>query len=269
MLYTKLLPTFIFTDEDRPPLHQPISPEEKEEKEHRVFNAAADVLETVYWTNVTHDGQPVTVSHVPSGEEDSFYGDFDHIHDIISNGKSLALMERHPAVYDEYKYTISHVDRRIGMSIFLNCDRPDCGPCASRPPIRNPRGVEIIKNIPTPIPSPDAALRDEHFATYMEARDLPREPPCSHMPSVQRLNLGRCEQGCKYVFASAADKDNHRRKMHPLNGRRGRGRAARGAANGVGNRGGAARGRGRGRGGGGRGRGRGGGGRGRDGRDAQ
>lgn len=142
------LSCFPFSGESRPPINQSISDDEKEVKEHQVFNSAMQKLEDTYWRNVKHDGQPINVSHVPSGDEELVYMDFRKIHSIVSNGKSMAELQRHPEIYEEYQYTMSHVDRRIGMSIYLNCDNPTCDPCAMRTPIRNLDGVAIIKDFP-------------------------------------------------------------------------------------------------------------------------
>ncbi|XP_072180090.1 uncharacterized protein [Diadema setosum] len=65
-----------------------------------------------------------------------------------------------------------------------------------------------------PLPSSSTATPG-HFVTFAEALQAPSVPLCQHMPLFQEKGLGRCNRdGCRYVFTSKKDVNDHRLKFH-------------------------------------------------------
>ena len=194
---------------ERPPCHQSgLTKEAKLSKEKAIFNKAMADIEK-YWATTTYAGKPIHITSILSGADDTPFNDFSRVHAAVSS--SATRLREDAAVYNEFRFTMRHMDRRIGMVIFAKCTDPACQHCSSNPPVSEEM-LQCVRNFPTPKPS---SSHPGHFLTFIDALHQPRDRPCEHMPLFQEKSLGRCEAGCKYVFTSRKDKDDHRKKVHP------------------------------------------------------
>ncbi len=192
-----------------PPCHQRgLSDRERLQKENQVFDNAMEDIKR-YWSTTKYADEHIVVKSLPSGSEETLYNDFGRVHAAVSS--SATRLRADDAMYDEFRFVMRHMDRRIGMVIFAKCTDPSCQHCSSSPPVAEEM-LQCVRNFPTPKPS---LSHPGHFLTFMEALHQPKDPPCEHMPLYHKKDLGRCTAGCKYVFTSRKDQDDHRKKVHP------------------------------------------------------
>lgn len=196
--------------EDTPPCRQKISEEERRRKENNVFNTAMDLVKHVHWRDVSFAGHKISVQVEPSGGEPQPYGeDFGLVKETIG---SSARRLHNSDLSDEYDFVARHTDKRIGTTIFFKCAEAECHHCSTNPPRLSASDMSLLRDFPSPRPSPD---RPPHFMSFREAVRSSRCSPCEYMPQFAAKELGRClVHGCRYVFTSRKDSDDHRRKVH-------------------------------------------------------
>ncbi|XP_054766021.1 uncharacterized protein LOC129272973 [Lytechinus pictus] len=194
-----------------PPCQQhQLSMDERLQKEHQVFDSAMDQIRKRYWSNVRFAGHKVNVKVEKSGGEPRPYGTTYQQQKAALAGSTRAL--RQSGMMEMYRFASRHMDKRIGTVIFAKCLEPSCEHCSSHPPQVSPGDLHILRNFPTPKPSSD---HGGHFITFLEACKEGIDMPCEHMPLYKEKGLGRCDKmGCRYVFGSKKDVEDHRRKVH-------------------------------------------------------
>ncbi|XP_041466293.1 uncharacterized protein LOC121416841 [Lytechinus variegatus] len=202
------LPSTLDGEVNPPCAQSGLSAEERLRKEHQVFNKAAASIRDIHWRHLQFNGQRVNVCCVPSGVT-SGSEEYDRIKQALGgSGKTLKDSD----YYNDFKFCMSHIDRRIGTVIFSKCQQDECTHCMRNPPRASPGLMDCLRSFPTPQPSTTAP---GHFLTFKESLLAPRAEPCEHLPQYRSKGLGRCcIPGCKYVFSSQKDVIDHRRKFH-------------------------------------------------------
>lgn len=197
----------ILPGEDQPPCKQSgLAPEEKENKEKRVFDIAMKAL-AMYWRNVNFASIPPSINVVPCGQEkDAEWNEYNRVHTAVSG--ALYKMRACPDVEDELSFLSSHMDRRIGTLVFTKCNSA-CGFCVDS--ANDDQLLSLMKSFPSPAPS---NVLDGHFATFIESLSLPRCQTDEHMPAVLEKNLGKCNHCYNFMFTSKKNKDDHKRLFH-------------------------------------------------------
>ena len=109
-------------------------PEDVRSAERAVFERAMANIKR-YWAGVTYAKEIIGTTATPSGSPDSPFGDFDHVDKILSS--SATRMREDREMYNEYLFSIRHMDRRIGMVIFAKCTDSMCLDCLSNRPVAN------------------------------------------------------------------------------------------------------------------------------------
>lgn len=203
----------VLEGETRPPCAQAgLSTEEKMAKEHTVFNTAMELINHRYWKDITFGGKEITTKVKASGSAEHPYScaEYREVHKSLTS--SATQLKANEPVYEEFRFTSKHMDRRIGMAIFSKCvDPTDCIHCETHP-TKHVDMLKSVKDLPSPKPSIDFP---GHFMSLIEALESERELACEHLPKFQEKNLGRCPVlSCKYVFTSQKDKTDHRLKSH-------------------------------------------------------
>ncbi|XP_071492760.1 uncharacterized protein [Diadema antillarum] len=169
--------------EDQPPCRQRITEQEKMQKEHTIFDAAMRDIRDVHWRHLSFSGKRVLVIAEPSGGEQQPYGaDYYYVKATIG-GSARTLGGS--TIDEEYTFIHPHMDRRHPPSM-----------------------TEFF------LPSSFTSTQG-HFVTFAEDLQVNSVPPCQHMPLFQEKGLGWCNRdGCRYVFTSKKDVNDHRLKFH-------------------------------------------------------
>nr|XP_054772165.1 LOW QUALITY PROTEIN: uncharacterized protein LOC129280136 [Lytechinus pictus] len=187
-----------------------LSAEERMRKEHQVFNKADAAIRDIYWRHLQFNGQRVNVCCVPSGVT-SGSEEYNRIKQALGgSGKTLKDSEFH----NDFKFCMSHIDRRIGTVIFSKCQQDECTHCMRNPPRASSGLMDCLRSFPMPQLSTTVP---GNFLTFKESLLAPHAKPCEHLPQYRSKGLGRCcIPGCKYMYVFSSKKDvvDHRRKFH-------------------------------------------------------
>ena len=154
-----------------PPCQQrQLSTDDRVAKEKTVFNNVMALINH-YWENTKYADKRITLSAIPSGSDEGPFSDFGQVHAAVSSSATRLREDR--AVYDELKFVMRHMDRRIGMVLFAKCTDPACQHCVSNPPVND----EMLQCDWKP-----SSSHPGHFLTFLEALHQPRDLSCEHMP---------------------------------------------------------------------------------------
>ena len=200
--------------EEEPPCKQNLSSMEKEEKNKKMQQNAANKL-AMYWQNISYDGNPVIP--IPIEEEiGNFYRDHDAVEELMYASKRVLDQENKQLrnLRKEFVFFCRHSDRRSNCFSLMKCQLfkakgKECDWCRRNPP-KDCAALEFEKEIGgffyDPIPSEKHA---DHFSTYFEMRKNGKK--------YERPNQddGRCSLCPNWWFSSQTEIKRHRRIVHP------------------------------------------------------
>jgi hypothetical protein len=238
--------------ETKPPVEQSgLSFEELVEKEAKVFNDACEELDAIWnqgkWDGYerssrsipclsVHDGCPFSVSASGKRSVQRDHPEFELVSLVLMRKKVPKDKQKDAlAILKENRLIVKHVDRRARLQVFMLCEDQHCEwGCTDQFAALQPRTQELLRllrglcpglNFPVLTPDPDC---QGHYRTLLQTIAAGKDgllrnlTPDQYKPSIN-AGLGRCkEDGCCWVFLSAADAKRHRLSVHQktLHGKR-------------------------------------------------
>lgn len=206
------------------PFEQGLKGADLDAKMRLIFNFAMKACSQM-WKRVKHDGIYPTIMHpVYSKPTDHSESDIDaeheRLHSIFKNGTFKQSSEDTKLL----KFLINHCTRSAYKLEFVRCSDRRCSHC-SKLPRKETQFVQFLRKHGDRFPDP--TLSDVRRATpthprqyYTTLRETLHAPASSSavldadLPSKNKTIFGQCNNGCRYVFLSAADKKRHRTLMH-------------------------------------------------------
>ena len=200
--------------EEKPPNKQNISIEQRRIKEAEMLDNASQLL-VKYWEGMTYDTYPVIPISIPSKEGECRYSDHDtvtrfvnaRLADFNANDQSLILLRK------EFNFFAVHADRRSNEIAFMKCQlfkKSDiCQHCLDNPPIDCNALHSEINFGGFFFDAVSSESHPDHFKTYIEMINDKE----TYVP--KDTELGRCNICPNWWFSSEAEKQRHRKLLHP------------------------------------------------------
>lgn len=204
------------SEEDEPPCKQNLAQKDKDEKNRKMLEKAANTLAT-YWKNLSYDGNPVIpIIMKENDREKESYHDHKTVEELVYASKK-ALDEGSKALKyarKEFSFFCKHADRRSNCFTLMKCQlfkpkEEECDWCRENPP-KDCEAFRFEKELGEfffdPAPSENHA---EHFSTYLESKNSQRKYQRS------KQGNGRCSICPNWWFSSSTEIKRHRRIVHP------------------------------------------------------
>lgn len=208
--------------EDKPPCKQRgITIKERERKEAEVLDLAIEKL-NMFWDK-KFDGHPINSKKVACLEEakSKKYNDYGTVKKFFDSGvKKQSEHEEFKQIGKEYKFLMQHCRKTTNCLEFIKCRSAACVHCQHHPVqarslmnLLNKHGGNMFS------PTPSSSVPDS-YNTFLE---LAFSPLCNKIcyldeecPSVNEKEGEdvKCQQGCNYIFSSAADAKRHKTLIH-------------------------------------------------------
>ena len=212
-------------EETLPPAKQSkLSGDQRRSKEATLFDSNLDVVNNIL-DGKSFDGQPITSIKVPCddcrsihvGDQEyklQHYNDYETVKRYFKVSLSTVYATPELASIDkEWQLFSKHVDKRQYSVVYRKCTDEGCDYCTKHPIRCN----DVMASLPArgggslfyaPVSSANG-----QYKTYLEMKTSDRH--ANYVPDEGLSGVtGRCEDGCCWVFASAADRDRHMRLVH-------------------------------------------------------